>query len=337
MSTWKKGAAACTLAAAAVTGVMAQADRPRARQSRPEDRAERPAPPEVRAERQARAFALLAGEGSEIGVSVGDLDAAGDAAGSAKGGSQSGVAIEDVSPDSPAAKAGIRKGDIVVEYDGERVRSARQFRRLVQETPPGRSVGVAVTRNGQRVTMTVEPRATDVVHFSGDLDAARIMRDIGRDFGREFRYAFPPPTPPAAPPAPPAPGAPGAPPAPAFPRLPDMPEFDRFIWRSEGALGIGVSPLSDQLASYFGVKSGVLVTEVREGSAAAAAGFKAGDVVTSLNGSDVADPGDLRRRTARLEDGAEFTAGVVRDKKPLTLKGKVQRRRAQAPAASTRA
>lgn len=102
-----------------------------------------------------------------------------------------------------------------------------------------------------------------------------------------------------------------------------------FIWRSEGTLGIGVSPLSDQLAGYFGVKNGVLVTEVREGSTAAAAGFKAGDIVTSLNGADVTDPADLRRRSARLEDGSDFSAGIVRDRKPLTLKGKVQSTRLQ--------
>ena len=52
--------------------------------------------------------------------------------------------IDEVNEDSPAEKAGIKAGDIVVEYDGERVRSARQFTRLVQETPEGRSVAIAL-------------------------------------------------------------------------------------------------------------------------------------------------------------------------------------------------
>ena len=39
---------------------------------------------------------------------------------------------------------------MIVEFDGEHVRSARQFGRLVQETPPGRAVKATITRDGQR-------------------------------------------------------------------------------------------------------------------------------------------------------------------------------------------
>ncbi len=45
-----------------------------------------------------------------------------------------------VEPDGAAAKAGIASGDIIVEFDGERVRSARQLSRLVRESPDGRPV-----------------------------------------------------------------------------------------------------------------------------------------------------------------------------------------------------
>jgi S1-C subfamily serine protease len=45
-----------------------------------------------------------------------------------------------VEADSAAAKGGVKAGDVVVEFDGERVRSARQLTRLVQETPAGRAV-----------------------------------------------------------------------------------------------------------------------------------------------------------------------------------------------------
>src|SRR5688572_12735737 len=58
--------------------------------------------------------------GGRIGVSVSDIDAE-DA--KAKSG---GVRVDEVESDSPAAKAGFRQGDIVVEFDGERVRSVRQ-------------------------------------------------------------------------------------------------------------------------------------------------------------------------------------------------------------------
>jgi S1-C subfamily serine protease len=52
--------------------------------------------------------------------------------------------------------------------------------------------------------------------------------------------------------------------------------------------------------------------------------LKAGDVITTFNGSTVSNPSDLRRRTQRLENGDEFTIGIVRDRKSQTLKGKFE-------------
>src|SRR5688572_28518147 len=84
---------------------------------------------------RARARAMvLDGRGSRIGVTVDDLTPD-----DLKGlnGATSGVRIQDVNEDSPAAKAGLRAGDVVVEFDGEKIRSARQFSRLVEETVGG--------------------------------------------------------------------------------------------------------------------------------------------------------------------------------------------------------
>jgi serine protease Do len=240
---------------------------------------------------------VLTGGGSQIGVSVRDIDA--EEVTRLKLPAVGGVFIEDVQEDSPAAKAGIRDGDVVVEFDGERVRSTRQFTRLVQETPAERPVPAIVLRDGQRVPLTVQPRVAD--NWRGF-----------RDFSR---FGDMPPTP--APPPPPAKIRP--PSVEVFPRL------ERWFV-STGRLGITVEALSDQLANYFGTKDGVLVTSVADNSAASKAGLKAGDVVTGINGGTVTTPSDLSRRTERLEDGDEFTLEVVRDKKPMTLKGKVEPR-----------
>jgi S1-C subfamily serine protease len=102
------------------------------------------------------------------------------------------------------------------------------------------------------------------------------------------------------------------------------PEFDEFVFgRSTGRLGITVDDLSDQLAQYFGTKDGVLVTTVRDDSAAAKAGIKAGDVITAFNGSSVVSSSELRRRIQRMDDGGEFTVDLVRDRKTMTVKGKI--------------
>jgi membrane-associated protease RseP (regulator of RpoE activity) len=79
--------------------------------------------------------------------------------------------------------------------------------------------------------------------------------------------------------------------------------------------------VSGQLAEYFGVKQGqgVLVKEVIEGSAAAKAGVKAGDVIIRINDDTVNDVGDLRQALNRAES-KEVTVTVVRDRREQTLK-----------------
>jgi serine protease Do len=224
-------------------------------------------------------FQVFKGSGSQIGVTIRDLTSE-----DLKGKAASGVVVEEVEADSPAAKAGFRAGDVVVEFDGERVRSARQFTRLVQETVIGRPVQAAVLRDGQRVTLNVEPRA----------------------WGGYKDLTFP------------RPGVKAKIPAPVV-------RWDAFGGLlGTGRLGITVDDLSPQLAEYFGAKEGVLVKSVNDNSVANKAGLRAGDVITAIDGGAVKTSADLRRRTQRLEDGDEFTLSVVRDKKTLSLKGKVE-------------
>jgi S1-C subfamily serine protease len=101
-------------------------------------------------------------------------------------------------------------------------------------------------------------------------------------------------------------------------------DVDGLLGRGSARLGVTVTDLQPQLAEYFGVKDGVLVNAVTADSTAAKAGVKAGDVITALNGSSVTSPADLRQRALRLNDGDELSIGIVRDKKAVTLKGKVE-------------
>jgi serine protease Do len=64
-----------------------------------------------------------------------------------------GAIITSVEGNSPAAKAGLEKGDVIIEFDGVRIRSAAELRRLVRETPPGRTVAIKVIRGRQARTL----------------------------------------------------------------------------------------------------------------------------------------------------------------------------------------
>lgn len=245
-----------------------------------------------------RRLMMLDGRGSAIGVRIAEADAGG-------------VRIEDVDEGSPAAKAGLRAGDVVVEFDGERVRSARQFARLVQETPDGRSVKATVVRDGSRQTLDITPEAGSRAR-RGDmlLHVPDIEREVERGLRalpREFAFDF------------------------------DWDAGALGIW-PRGRLGARLSPLTDQLAAYFGAKAGVLVSSVADDSAAAKAGVKAGDVITSVNGRAVETPGDVAAELGGAEDGDVVELRILRDRKELTLKATIERREGRSRiAARTRA
>jgi len=67
-----------------------------------------------------------------------------------------GAAIPDVTPGSAADKAGIKPNDIIVEFDGQPVEKADQFRKLVAMKKPGSEVQITVLRNGKKKTLTAK-------------------------------------------------------------------------------------------------------------------------------------------------------------------------------------
>jgi serine protease Do len=66
-----------------------------------------------------------------------------------------GVLIGDVISGEPAEKGGMKKGDIILEYNGEKVENAHQFRKMVGDTPVGTKVKMTVWRDKQRKTLSV--------------------------------------------------------------------------------------------------------------------------------------------------------------------------------------
>lgn len=67
-----------------------------------------------------------------------------------------GVLVGDVPSDGPAAKAGFKSGDIIVEYDGKATPDMKTLRNLVATTNPGTQVEVEILRDGERMTLDVE-------------------------------------------------------------------------------------------------------------------------------------------------------------------------------------
>jgi serine protease Do len=89
--------------------------------------------------------------GTYLGVNLAEIDA--NRAKELKLKEDYGVEITRVEENSPAEKAGVKAGDVVLEYNGQRVEGMEQFGRMVRETPPGREVKLTVGRNGMTQTL----------------------------------------------------------------------------------------------------------------------------------------------------------------------------------------
>jgi serine protease Do len=103
-----------------------------------------------------------------------------------------------------------------------------------------------------------------------------------------------------------------------------------------GWLGVGIQPLTPELARKFGVpeQEGVLVNEVFEKDPAAAAGIKAGDVITRIEGSVIDSPNRLSRIVAGLLPGAKAHVEVVRNQERIVVEVALTERRDHATVAS---
>lgn len=240
--------------------------------------------------------------GPYIGVAVRDTDEAD--VSRAKLSEVTGAVVDEVRSGTPAAEAGLRAGDVITRFDGERVRSARHFERLVTETPAGRDVEMTVVRAGETITVSVAP---EPVPGFADLEPLRSLRYSPHfNFGdfEELRRL----------------------PETISRSLPDLQfHFDNpggvVLW-NRGRLGVGIQDLTDQLGEYFGAPEGVLVTSVDEDSPASAAGLRAGDVITGIDGDSVRNTSDLRRRLNTAS--GETTITIVRDKREQTVTATIE-------------
>ncbi|HYJ84780.1 MAG TPA: PDZ domain-containing protein [Pyrinomonadaceae bacterium] len=221
-----------------------------------------------------------------------------------------GVGITEVVKDSPAEKAGLRKGDVILRFEGDSVTSARKLTRLVSEVAPDQTVRLAISRSGgeQELSVTIAKRDNKFNAFhrlEGLKGLENLKKFEGADKLKELHKLFPP----------------------------DGPGAKTWKWGGPGgedgmllALGnhrrIGVSTmqLTKQLADYFGIADGkgVLVTAVTDDSPAAKAGLKAGDVITAIDGEKIEGSGDLSRTINKKKDG-DVTLTVVRNKNQRTI------------------
>ena len=223
-----------------------------------------------------------------LGVDVRDITS--DRVSALKLKEERGVEVTMVDQDAPAGKAGLKEQDVILEFNGARVESEEQFRRMIRETPAGRSVTLGISRDGNPMTVNVQIA-----------DKAKIETKKFKLDGNGWKIITP-----------------------QAPQSPQPPDFNIFGIQTPNytpILGIQVDNLNQQLGDYFGVKNGegILVKSVEKGSSAEKAGMKAGDVIVRADNEKVTDRSDLRRILRFHREGGKLNLGILRDRHEQNL------------------
>ena len=261
--------------------------------------AEAPEAPEAQDEGP-QAFSLFIGGGSFLGVYAEDVNRENMARYGLR--EARGVGITQVVKDSPAEKAGLKKDDVIVRFEGDSVTSVRKLNRLVSEVAPDQTVKLTISRGGseQEVAVTIGKRNESIMgNWQGlkgldKIEGLERLKELEKNFppgGNVWKWEQ-------------GPGKDGM----------------IFAFGNRRRIGVSTTQLTKQLAEYFGVSDGkgVLVTSVADDSPAAKAGLKAGDVITAIDGEKVEGAGDLSQGINKKKEG-DVTLTVIRNKNQRTI------------------
>lgn len=232
---------------------------------------------------------------------------------------EGGARVTAVVDDSPAAKAGLKEGDVIVGFDGDVIRGPAKLTEKIHEAKPGQSVKLDVVRDGSRRTVTAEigERKGGVRIFAPGFEGGDMSEEQRKALEESLRDLDE--------------------------KMPELQkklsELDRmrmpraFKFRGPGAfaftvggprLGVELVETTPELRVHLGGKedAGVLVGKVLPESAAEKAGLEVGDLIVRAGGETIEDAGDL---VEAVHDGAGKTIDVevVRDGRTLTIKAAI--------------
>jgi len=192
-----------------------------------------------------------------------------------------GAIINEVIDGSPAEKADLKEGDVVISFNGQKVWDQDDLTDFIEDAEIGSQATLVVVRDGKEITVNVE------------------LGERARSDSWAFRSK----------------NAPGA----AWFNSPG--DMHAFHWGGGGYIGVQLSDLTKQLSNYFGVagEEGVLITEVNEKSPAEKAGLLAGDVITRINDEEVSSYGDVKEIVSESDEGDKLKFSIVRNKKEQAI------------------
>jgi serine protease Do len=206
--------------------------------------------------------------------------------------SGTGALVSRVVENSPAAKAGVQKGDVIVGLNTTTIESSSDLTDTVGKLKVGQSVSVRIVRDGTRRSLNAKlaVRPADDLEWSDAPEASGKHYHSNSDGDFDFNFND---------------------------MMPGM-------FSGRGRLGVRVQDLNTDLGSYFGITDGkgVLITEVLKDTPAEKAGLKAGDVITKVGDKKVEDSDDL---VSALRDAdSKVALTVMRQKASRTIQSELR-------------
>jgi hypothetical protein len=224
-----------------------------------------------------------------------------------------GVRIAAVTPDSPAMKAGLRTGDVLLSVDGKKVAGSgsegvESARHLLGGLKKDQIVRLGYAREGKTGEAAVKAdniRRLMMFNRGGLGDMPGMPAMSGDDHGdRHFRVFAPEIDAEIEQGLPMKHCAPGNEDC-AMPAM-----FEAFRWQ-----GLNLASVDGQLGHYFGADRGVLVLS----NGAELKGLQSGDVIQRVAGNEVNTPRDVMRSLREKSVGSQLKLDVLRDRKAMTL------------------
>lgn len=207
-----------------------------------------------------------------------------------------------IDPDSPAEGVGIRRGDVLVEYDGRDIRGRPL--NMTQILQPDHRIALTMRRDGElkSFTMTVAKAPVGFIRRRVDLDY-NVAPAVRKMPGGQLSVA----------PMPPPPGDefPGA----HYARSGVFVGPRVILMNPDGMFGAHLTAVTAELASALHLRVGVLATDVPESAPAYKAGLRTGDVIVAIDGEAVQTLAEVRRTVAPHVTERNVTLNVVRGKK----------------------
>jgi S1-C subfamily serine protease len=217
-----------------------------------------------------------------------------------------GATLSAVTPGGPAAKAGLKSGDIVTRIDGKSLTASDNMRRQIDESLPGVRLVEYASRLQPNDTISVEYRRDGTRHTASLVTGDEVLSlevfpdGGGIALGRSpFRGTI------------------------RGEQLPGGTMSYSLAFGGGPLADLELAPLNPDLGQYFGTSEGVLVINVPGESSL---GVKGGDVILGVDGRKATGPNSLLRILRSYDEGDSFKLDIMRNKSRISVTGKLEKR-----------